>query len=903
MRKRILSLLLVFTMVFSLVPPAALAATDTQESSVNPANLFTDVKQTDWFYDAMQYARVNGFFEGTSAVTFEPDGTMTRGMFVTVLGRMAGVAPDNYTGETEFTDVPQTMYYAPYVQWAAQYGITGGTGEGRFSPDALINREQMAVFFVRYFEWFDVEYAKDAAITTTPADIDSVSPYARDAVLKLWKTGLLNGGGVNFNPAGNAGRAQAATLCMRTDEAVETWYKEPGTPSERVSIDPATGETATPENPTKPSGGSSGGGTSRTTYYEVKFASGNDQTAISLPESRTVASGTAISTLPTPSRNGVVFLGWYYDDALTEAVESGDTVTKNITLYAKTAAGEEVQSIETPNYVTKEIDAGKFTFDVTGVTLTDANKADVLKFINITGGNMDVDYSVSGTKVSATLEAGQTYKIELMDDSAGFKLDGEEQSKSIRILNILTKKEEVKNAELNKNIKQLAATEIVLPDTVFEGLYKIDETAAATVNESEGTFTYTGNTEITTGDTLAVTKGVTDLTDVDSTEGQVAYLKITSVNGDAYGYEMADVDDVLFVPDLLPIESDWDTDASNTTVTISAENLAKAMGNVEADSLDEGDYFALLKANVTYENSLADDQISAYGVITAYEINSAGNYIITYTGTDQAAIESALDVYYEQDKDIDVSDEEEAQIIAEIKDEIENSDYTGQAAAYVMAVMLESDGLDTAPDPAAVAQTTEGISTYAMGNGLVLYDNDKKAKVSIDRRNFKINIDTTAEHLNGNGFDVSVSVPITLEMGDVTIEFTAEFEEDVILSQRISTNRHRIGFLRYDYSLNASFDIGNYTGIHFTANIQTDDGEDENLSEQLEGILNDIEDYTKVGSDIDGTMESLSGIYQEVMESMLRTLRCKLDHQRRRCEGYGLGQQRREQLRLCHQHL
>lgn len=65
----------------------------------------------------------------------------------------------------------------------------------------------MAVFFVRYFEKFDVDYTTDAVITTTPADIDTVSPYARDAVLKLWKTGLLNGDGVNFNPAGNASRA------------------------------------------------------------------------------------------------------------------------------------------------------------------------------------------------------------------------------------------------------------------------------------------------------------------------------------------------------------------------------------------------------------------------------------------------------------------------------------------------------------------------------------------------------------------------------------------------------------------------------------------------------------------------------------------------------------------------
>ena len=56
---------------------------------VDTANPFEDVKQGSWYYDAVQYVRVNGLFYGTSETAFTPDGTMTRGMFVTVLGRMA----------------------------------------------------------------------------------------------------------------------------------------------------------------------------------------------------------------------------------------------------------------------------------------------------------------------------------------------------------------------------------------------------------------------------------------------------------------------------------------------------------------------------------------------------------------------------------------------------------------------------------------------------------------------------------------------------------------------------------------------------------------------------------------------------------------------------------------------
>ena len=162
MKKRILSLLLVFTMALSLMPATAFAARGTQEPSVLPENPFTDVKETDWFYDAAQYAQINGFFNGTSATTFTPNGTMTRGMFVTVLGRMAGVDAKRYQGEASFKDVPKNAYYAPYVAWAVKYGITAGTGGEKFSPNARISREQMAVFFVRYFEQFGVDYLSGA---------------------------------------------------------------------------------------------------------------------------------------------------------------------------------------------------------------------------------------------------------------------------------------------------------------------------------------------------------------------------------------------------------------------------------------------------------------------------------------------------------------------------------------------------------------------------------------------------------------------------------------------------------------------------------------------------------------------------------------------------------------------
>ena len=278
MKKRIVSLLLVFCMVITLVPANVLAdevkglaettAGQTQTAgttAAKPENPFADVKSGSWYEAAVLYARANGFFDGTGATTFEPEGSMTRAMFVTVLGRMAGVEAADYAGVTDFTDVAEGTWYAPFVKWAARYGITTGTGSGRFSPDGKITREEMAVFFVRYFETFDAMPKADATVTTEPADLNEVSSWAQDAVLKLWALGLLNGDGKSFAPKDKATRAQTAALCERTDKAVETWYSEPDVKSERVSVEPGSAQESGDKKPEeqKPSGGgSSGGGSS-----------------------------------------------------------------------------------------------------------------------------------------------------------------------------------------------------------------------------------------------------------------------------------------------------------------------------------------------------------------------------------------------------------------------------------------------------------------------------------------------------------------------------------------------------------------------------------------------------------------------------------------------------------------
>ena len=111
-------------------------------------NPFTDVHANDYFYDAVLWAVENGITNGTSKTTFSPNATVTRAQVVTFLYRLAGAASD---GVHPFTDVATDAYYAKAVAWAYSEGITTGTSATTFSPDASCTRGQIITFLYRYF--------------------------------------------------------------------------------------------------------------------------------------------------------------------------------------------------------------------------------------------------------------------------------------------------------------------------------------------------------------------------------------------------------------------------------------------------------------------------------------------------------------------------------------------------------------------------------------------------------------------------------------------------------------------------------------------------------------------------------------------------------------------------------
>lgn len=237
---------------------------------------FSDVSSSSWYFDSVSYVVEHGLYNGMSATAFEPGTAMTRGMFITVLGRYAGVDPDQWcdgtinatdvsfrkgpstssgrirfldrgteltiTGKTgdwysvtigsqdgyvyaryvspshhSFSDVSYSSYYAGYAIWAYEKGYISGDGSASiFSPNNNITREQICKILNSYAS------VNSYTLTKTVAPVDfkdagNISSWAEDAVSNLQQSDIINGlsnddGSFSFEPARSATRAEVAKM-------------------------------------------------------------------------------------------------------------------------------------------------------------------------------------------------------------------------------------------------------------------------------------------------------------------------------------------------------------------------------------------------------------------------------------------------------------------------------------------------------------------------------------------------------------------------------------------------------------------------------------------------------------------------------------------------------------------
>ena len=178
---------------------------------------FQDVSADEWFYEAVERMAAEGHIKGISEDHFGPALEMNRASFVTLLGRLEGVAETK--AETPFADVPVNSFYSGYVAWAVEKKITNGIDATHFAPAASINRAQMVTFLYRYAQskGMDVSVEDPAQVLEAYTDGEAVAAIDWAAEPFAWavSNGIISGMEGALNPNGTANRAQVAVMLYR----------------------------------------------------------------------------------------------------------------------------------------------------------------------------------------------------------------------------------------------------------------------------------------------------------------------------------------------------------------------------------------------------------------------------------------------------------------------------------------------------------------------------------------------------------------------------------------------------------------------------------------------------------------------------------------------------------------
>ena len=195
---------------YTFTMPDGKVTVDASFSKIAATINFRDVKQSDYYYDAVQWAVEKGITEGTSATTFSPDASCTRAQMVTFLWRAAG-SPAPKSTVNPFTDVSASDYYYNAVLWAVENGITTGVSADRFAPGATVSRAQTVTFLYR-------ANGSPAANGASFGDVAADEYYA-NAVAWAVQNGITTGtGNGKFTPNAPCTRGQIVTFLYRNSK-------------------------------------------------------------------------------------------------------------------------------------------------------------------------------------------------------------------------------------------------------------------------------------------------------------------------------------------------------------------------------------------------------------------------------------------------------------------------------------------------------------------------------------------------------------------------------------------------------------------------------------------------------------------------------------------------------------
>ena len=179
---------------------------------------YADVADTAWYAEAVNYVSDKELMNGVG-IGFDPNGTMTRGMLVTVLYRMAGAPAVEGKVSEKFTDCTDGSWYANAVLWASENKIVDGYEGGTYKPTKAVTRQEMAKILYGY-DKLGGKTADGITEKLTYTDVDAIGEWALESVTYCTAAGYLAGSNGAFNPKGTATRAMGAKVLMNmTKEA------------------------------------------------------------------------------------------------------------------------------------------------------------------------------------------------------------------------------------------------------------------------------------------------------------------------------------------------------------------------------------------------------------------------------------------------------------------------------------------------------------------------------------------------------------------------------------------------------------------------------------------------------------------------------------------------------------
>jgi len=200
------------------------SSTPVQKPS-NPSILVSQFKDLThhWAKNDIQFALDRGLFKGLSDTHFGANTVTSRGMFITVLHRLAGMPQ---AGTVVFSDVDKKQYYADAIAWASSLNIVSGITETKFAPNQDITREQLVVMLYQYAKQANLVSNTNLVSTLQFKDAHRISNWSKEAVTWALNNGLIQGTTHNMlAPKDTATRAQTATILKRFIELTETSHK------------------------------------------------------------------------------------------------------------------------------------------------------------------------------------------------------------------------------------------------------------------------------------------------------------------------------------------------------------------------------------------------------------------------------------------------------------------------------------------------------------------------------------------------------------------------------------------------------------------------------------------------------------------------------------------------------